>query len=82
MTSQVTPPIAPMLAKLVRELPEGDGLHYEPKWDGFRCIVFRDGEQITLSSRNEKPLDRYFPELVNSLRANLPEHCVVDGETS
>src|SRR5665213_3335494 len=80
MTSQLRPPIAPMLAKLVRELPEGDGLYYEPKWDGFRCIVFRNGEDITLSSRNEKPLDRYFPELVNSLRANLPEHCVVDGE--
>jgi ATP-dependent DNA ligase len=69
-----------MLAKLVRELPEGDGLFYEPKWDGFRCIVFRDGDDITLASRNEKPLDRYFPELVDSLRANLPEACVLDGE--
>jgi ATP-dependent DNA ligase len=80
MTSPVNAPIAPMLAKLVRELPEDEGLHYEPKWDGFRCIVFRDGEQITLASRNEKPLDRYFPELVDALRANLPETCVVDGE--
>jgi ATP-dependent DNA ligase len=69
-----------MLAKLVREVPEAEGLCYEPKWDGFRCIVFRDGDEITLASRNEKPLDRYFPELVDSLRANLPEHCVLDGE--
>jgi len=69
-----------MLAKLVRELPEGEGLCYEPKWDGFRCIVFRDGEQVTLASRNEKPLDRYFPELVEAIRANLPEACIVDGE--
>ena len=69
-----------MLAKLARELPEGDGLHYEPKWDGFRCIVFRDGDDVVLGSRNEKPLTRYFPELVESLRANLPDRCVVDGE--
>lgn len=80
MTLPVEPPIAPMLAKLVRELPEREGLFYEPKWDGFRCIVFRDGENITLASRNEKPLDRYFPELIGSLRANLPDRCVVDGE--
>lgn len=69
-----------MLAKLARELPEGDGLFYEPKWDGFRCIVFRDGDDVILSSRNEKPLTRYFPELVVALQANLPEQCVVDGE--
>lgn len=69
-----------MLAKLARELPEGEGLFYEPKWDGFRCIVFRDGVDVVLGSRNEKPLTRYFPELVESLRANLPESCVVDGE--
>ncbi len=69
-----------MLAKLARELPEGDGLHYEPKWDGFRCIVFRDGDDVVLGSRNEKPLTRYFPELVDSLQANLPERCVLDGE--
>src|SRR3954467_10662979 len=69
-----------MLAKLSRYLPEGDGLFYEPKWDGFRCIVFRDGDEVTLGSRNEKPMDRYFPELCDSLRANLPERCVVDGE--
>ena len=56
-----------MLAKLARELPEGDGLFYEPKWDGFRCIVFRDGDDVVLGSRNEKPLTRYFPELVEAL---------------
>ena len=80
MTLPVVPPVAPMLAKLARELPERDGLFYEPKWDGFRCIVFRDGDDVVLGSRNEKPLTRYFPELVRSLRANLPDRCVVDGE--
>jgi ATP-dependent DNA ligase len=69
-----------MLAKLSRELPEGAQYVYEPKWDGFRCIVFRDGDEIELGSRNEKPLTRYFPELPDALRANLPERCVVDGE--
>ena len=69
-----------MLAKLTRELPEREGLYYEPKWDGFRCIVFRDGDDVVLGSRNEKPLTRYFPELVESLRANLPDRCVLDGE--
>ena len=69
-----------MLAKLSRDLPEGDGLFYEPKWDGFRCIVFRDGDDVVLGSRNEKPLTRYFPELVEALRTNLPDRCVVDGE--
>jgi ATP-dependent DNA ligase len=68
-----------MLAKLVRELPRGDYL-YEPKWDGFRAIVFRDGDDVEIGSRNEKPLTRYFPELVDPLRAQLPERCVVDGE--
>jgi ATP-dependent DNA ligase len=76
----VKPPIKPMLAKLSRDLPEGDGLLYEPKWDGFRCIVFRDGDEVELGSRNEKPMTRYFPELVESLRENLPDRCVVDGE--
>ncbi len=80
MALPVVPPVAPMLAKLARELPEHDGLYYEPKWDGFRCIVFRDGDDVELGSRNEKPLTRYFPELVESLRANLPDRCVVDGE--
>lgn len=69
-----------MLAKLSRELPVGTDLYYEPKWDGFRCIVFRDGEDVVLGSRNERPLTTYFPELVASLRANLPRRCVVDGE--
>jgi ATP-dependent DNA ligase len=69
-----------MLAKLSRELPVGDEYVYEPKWDGFRCIVFRDGDEVELGSRNEKPLNRYFPELVESLKARLPERCVVDGE--
>jgi ATP-dependent DNA ligase len=69
-----------MLAKLVREFPERDGLYYEPKWDGFRCIVFRDDDEIVLGSRNEKPLDRYFPELRTALFANVPEQCVLDGE--
>ena len=80
VTLPVVPPVSPMLAKLTHELPEGDGLFYEPKWDGFRCIVFRDGDDVVLGSRNEKPLTRYFPELVESLRANVPDRCVIDGE--
>ena len=74
------PPVRPMLAKATRELPEGDGWQFEPKWDGFRCIVFRDGDEVELGSRNERPLTRYFPELVAALRRELPERCVVDGE--
>jgi len=78
------PPVSPMLAKLVRELPSSGGklgdLLYEPKWDGFRAIVFRDGDELEIGSRNEKPLTRYFPDLVAPLLANLPEQCVVDGE--
>jgi ATP-dependent DNA ligase len=69
-----------MLAKLARDLPRDSGLFYEPKWDGFRCIVFRDGDAVELGSRNEKPLTRYFPELVEALQRELPERCVVDGE--
>jgi ATP-dependent DNA ligase len=80
MKLPVKPPVAPMLAKLVRELPVGDDLLYEPKWDGFRCIVFRDGDEIELGSRNDRPLNRYFPEIMDPLRAALPEQCVVDGE--
>jgi ATP-dependent DNA ligase len=68
-----------MLAKAVPEMPIGD-LLYEPKWDGFRCIVFRDGDEIELGSRNQRPLTRYFPELLGPLREQLPERCVVDGE--
>jgi ATP-dependent DNA ligase len=69
-----------MLAKLVREMPEGDEFVYEPKWDGFRCIVFRDGDEIELGSRNERMMTRYFPELLEPLRRDLPERCVLDGE--
>lgn len=81
MTLPVPPPVSPMLAKLTRELPVDDGRwSYEPKWDGFRCIVFRDGDDVELGSRNERPLTRYFPELADPLRAALPEQAVVDGE--
>jgi ATP-dependent DNA ligase len=69
-----------MLAKATDAVPEGDGWQFEPKWDGFRCIVFRDGAEIELGSRNERPLTRYFPELVAALLQELPERCVVDGE--
>jgi ATP-dependent DNA ligase len=68
-----------MLAKLARDLPVGD-FCYEPKWDGFRCIVFRDGDEVELGSRNERPLTRYFPDIVDAVQAQLPERCVVDGE--
>ncbi len=79
MDLPVLPPVKPMLAKSVPEVPDGDYL-YEPKWDGFRCIVFRDGDEVELGSRNEKPLTRYFPEVVEAVKAQLPERCVVDGE--
>ena len=75
----VMPPVGPMLAKSVKSIPTGDFL-YEPKWDGFRCIAFRDGDEVELASRGEKPLTRYFPEVVEALRANLPDQAVVDGE--
>lgn len=74
------PPIKPMLAKAVDGLPERDDLIFEPKWDGFRCIVFRDGDEVLLGSRNERPLTRYFPEMLEPIRASLPERCVIDGE--
>jgi ATP-dependent DNA ligase len=80
MDLPVLPPVKPMLAKAATKLPTGDGLFYEPKWDGFRCIVFRDGDEVELGSRNERPLTRYFPEVVAAVKANLPEKCVVDGE--
>src|SRR5271165_1009369 len=69
-----------MLAKRVDELPSGDDWIFEPKWDGFRTLVFRDGDEILIQSRDEKPLNRYFPELVETLRAQLPPRCVLDGE--
>jgi ATP-dependent DNA ligase len=80
MRLPVNPPVSPMLAKLTREMPTGGGWLYEPKWDGFRCIVFRDGDEIELGSRNERPLTRYFPELADRLREQLPARAVVDGE--
>jgi ATP-dependent DNA ligase len=79
MELPISPPLAPMLAKAVKTMPQGD-LLYEPKWDGFRCIIFRDGDEVELSSRGEKTLTRYFPELVEAVRRELPERCVVDGE--
>ena len=79
MDLPVVPPVKPMLAKAVPEIPDGE-LSFEPKWDGFRCIVFRSGDQIELGSRNERPLTRYFPEMLDPLRAQLPDRCVVDGE--
>src|SRR5207245_7878609 len=75
----VAPPIEPMLAKLAEELPAGAFL-YEPKWDGFRAIVFRGGSEVFIQSRDLRPLDRYFPELHAALLAGLPDGCVVDGE--
>ncbi|GAA0912649.1 ATP-dependent DNA ligase [Nonomuraea longicatena] len=77
----VLPPVAPMLAKAVKTMPAQNGsLFYEPKWDGFRCIIFRDGDEVFLGSRNERPFTRYFPELVEAIKAELPDKCVVDGE--
>src|ERR1700734_2535702 len=69
-----------MLAKAAHALPAGDGWLFEPKWDGFRALVFRDGDELLIQSRDEKPLDRYFPELVETLKAQLPQRCVLDGE--
>ena len=80
MQLPVMPPVKPMLAKAVHEVPHTAGLLFEPKWDGFRCIVFRDGDELELGSRNDRPLTRYFPELVDLLLEALPERCVVDGE--
>ena len=83
MDLPVMPQVKPMLSKPVASLdkvPDDDELLYEPKWDGFRCIVFRDGSEIELGSRNERPLTRYFPELCDALRAALPPRIVVDGE--
>ncbi|MEO6884986.1 MAG: ATP-dependent DNA ligase [Jatrophihabitantaceae bacterium] len=78
MQLPVLPPLKPMLAKSVPAIP--DSMSYEPKWDGFRSIVFRDGDDVEIGSRNEKPMTRYFPELVAAFRAELPPQCVVDGE--
>jgi len=78
MKLPVNPPLKPMLAKLVSEIPAG--AIYEPKFDGFRCVAFRDGDSVELGSRNERPLNRYFPEIVEAVRSQFPERAVVDGE--
>ena len=80
MDLAVNPPVLPMLAKRVGELPVGGGWIYEPKWDGFRALVFRDGDEVLIQSRDEKSLNRYFPELLEPLRSQLPARCVLDGE--
>lgn len=82
LTSSIvlTPPIEPMLAKVADELPHGEGFLFEPKWDGFRAIVFRKGGEVVIQSRDLRPLDRYFPELAKSLCELLPRGCVIDGE--
>jgi ATP-dependent DNA ligase len=84
MNLPVMPPVKPMLAKAVKGMPAPadvpGGVLYEPKWDGFRCIIFRDGDEVELGSRNERPLTRYFPEVVEAAKVALPERCVVDGE--
>src|SRR5690348_16970288 len=74
------PPIEPMLAKIADELPPGEGYLFEPKWDGFRALVFRDGQDAYIQSRDLRPLNRYFPELENALAEALPKGCVIDGE--
>jgi len=80
MQLPVNPPILPMLAKRTLELPRAGEWIFEPKWDGFRALVFRDGDEILIQSRDEKPLDRYFPELIEPLKKQLPRRCVLDGE--
>jgi len=78
MDLPVMPPVAPMLAKPVRDIPPGH--LYEPKWDGFRSIIFRDGDEVEIGSRNERPMTRYFPEVVAAVLANFPPRTVIDGE--
>jgi ATP-dependent DNA ligase len=80
MQLPVNPTILPMLAKRVSELPRAGEWIFEPKWDGFRALIFRDGDEVLIQSRDEKPLNRYFPELVETLQAQLPKRCVLDGE--
>src|SRR5215213_3780743 len=78
MRLPVMPPVAPMLAKPVKAIPPGE--LYEPKWDGFRSIVFRDGDEVEIGSRHERPMTRYFPEVVEAVKRNFPARAVVDGE--
>ena len=80
MQLPVNPPILPMLSKRIDALPEGEGWIFEPKWDGFRALIFRDHDELMIQSRDEKPLNRFFPELIAPLRAQLPERCALDGE--
>ncbi len=80
MQLPVNPPILPMLAKRVMELPAGEDWIYEPKWDGFRALVFRAADEVYIQSRDGRPLGRYYPELLEPLKAQLPQRCVVDGE--
>src|SRR6185295_3668982 len=80
MQLPVNPPILPMLAKRVSELPRAGEWIFEPKWDGFRALIFRDGDEVMLQSRDEKPLNRYFPELNEPVLKQLPTRCVLDGE--
>jgi len=80
MTLPFDPPLEPMLSRAANELPGGDGWQFEPKWDGFRTLVFREGDEILLQSRDRRPMNRYFPELLKPLTAALPERCVLDGE--
>ena len=80
MQLPVNPPLLPMLAKRVSDLPKAGDWIFEPKWDGFRALIFRDAEEVIIQSRDEKPLNRYFPELLEPIRSQLPDQCVLDGE--
>src|SRR5678810_348932 len=80
MQLPVNPPLLPMLAKRVSELPKAGTWIFEPKWDGFRALVFRDGDEIMIQSRDQKSLNRYFPEVVETLKQQLPSRCTLDGE--
>ena len=80
MNLPIRPPFAPMEALRVSSIPEGPEWGYEPKWDGFRALVFRDGDEVMIQSRDEKSLNRYFPELIEPILKQLPSRCVLDGE--
>src|SRR3954447_18641334 len=80
MPLPIKPPYAPMEAQLVEAIPEDKGWQYEPKWDGFRCLAFRDGDKVELQSKSGQPLARYFPEVVEAVRALKPSRFVLDGE--
>ncbi|MEV0270629.1 ATP-dependent DNA ligase [Hamadaea sp. NPDC050747] len=80
MRLPLTPPLEPMLATAVPDIPVAEGMSYEPKWDGFRCVVFRDGDEVALASRGGKDFTRYFPEVIEQVKAQLPERCVIDCE--